>query len=258
MIITITSGVAVAGVQYQPTDNTDWSELGSSPYGTWASWTTWHPTPNNIVLVIEVDAGSIDLRTPILQMTVKGEIESAQLKITSTTVTDSNGVPEGAFAGEETTYAISTTPVSYVAGRHYRWTVTVGQSSNDLIPLVLGINAGFSTETTTEIFREVNTATLSGTIDARVINTANIGVCRVLLVTAHQSGTTYSSGLLQDRVYAIPDDYVFQENAITANIVSKAPPTIRCFDLNGESIDALVDIYVEGLPKVQLQSNGVY
>lgn len=258
MNISITSGVLVAGGQYQPTDNINWLELGSSPYGTWSTWTTWHPQPNNIVLVIEVDAGSVDLRTPLLNMTVRGQILSAQLKITSTTVVDSNGTPEGAFAGEETTYNITSTPASYVAGRHYRWTVTVAASSNDPIPLVLGTNASFSTETTVEQFREINTATLSGTIDARVVNTANIGVCRILLVTAHQSGTTYSSGLLQDRVYAIPDDYVFQENAITANIVSKSPPTIRCFDLNGESIDALVDIYVEGLPKVQLQSNGVY
>ena len=76
-------------------------------------------------------------------------------------------------------------------------------------------------------------------------------------MTAREAGTTYSTGLLRDRVYAIPDDYVFQENSIQVNIVSKSNKTIRCFDLNGESIDAVVDVLIQGLPKIALGPTGV-
>lgn len=244
MDITIISGVAQNGV-YQPTDNTDWSELGTTPFGTWSSWTSWHPTPNSVEIQVDEDTGSSDLRSPLLDLRYQGTA-TVSLKISDS----------GSFSGEETTYTLSSTPTSVIAGRYYRFTINVAQDSNTGVPLIFSAKIGFGTNTITEYQRAVDTATLGGTIDSRPLST-NIGMVRVLVATALEGGVTYSSRLLQDRVYAIPDDYVFQENAIIVNTVQKNPPTIRCFDLNGESIDAEVDIYIEGLPKILLSSEGV-
>lgn len=245
LTVTVLQGVDDGGL-LSPTDNASWSDLGSSPYAAWSNWTTWHPEPNTIQVRLTADRETVDFRTPLVAFESQGEV-TVQLKISTT----------GAFAGEETTVNIvEGTEYTYVQGRYYRWTVTVSTDSNLTIPLLTTPVLDFDTSERQEIFKELNTATLTGTIDARQISTT-IGLAHTLIATGKQEGVTYSSGTLRDRVYAIPDDYVFQENAIITNIVSKSPPTIRCFDLNGESIDAVVDVLVIGLPKIYLTPTGI-
>lgn len=257
MEITVLSGIELPGNRYQATSNTDWGDLGSSPYSSWANWTRWDTSPGNIQLRIDIDTDTVAQRAPIIAIPAEGSI-TVSLKITSAVTTDSNGVESGTFGGEETTinFVNDGTEYSYVAGRFYRWTITVSADSNTLVPLLSLPQASFYMEETQETYEAVNTATLSGTIDARVIN-SNIDVVKTLIATAQEEGTTYSSGLLRDRVYAVPDDYVFQENSIIVNVVSKSPPTIRCFDLNGESIDAVVDVIIRGLPKIKQDVTGI-
>jgi len=244
--ITITSGYQGEGGKFFPTDNTDWVDLGSSPYATWSSWTSWNPSPNSIQLQVDDDLGSSDFRTPLLSLSYQGQL-TVTLKISNT----------GSFSGEETTINfVAGTTYTYVSGRYYRFLITVATDSSTPVPNCGIPNTTYQKEQVTEFSRAVNTQTLGGTIDARPI-TSSVGMVEVLVATAEQSGVTYSSGLLQDRVYAIPDDYVFQENAIIVNIVTKNPPVIRCFDLNGESIDARVDVFIQGLPKLQITTRGI-
>ena len=255
-MITILQGVETTGGIIQPTSNLSWGSLGSSPYASWTNWLYWTDEVNNIVVQLDIDAGNDDLRTPLLTVDCQGLI-SVELKITAAFETDSDGQEVGLFAGEETTINLDQGDVDiYVRGRFYRWTVTIEPDSQEQIPLLFGINGTFGTDEFEEYFKDLDTSTLAGTIDARLVD-STVGVCSSIIATAHQEGVTYSSGLYQDRQYAIPDDFVFQENAIVVNVVSKAPPTIRCFDLNGESIDAVVDISLRGLTRISLTPTGV-
>lgn len=255
MTTTITSGLQTQGDVIQPLDNQTWADLGSTPFGTWLSWTTWHPDPQTIVVQIDLDQGVSTLRQPLIDIDFQGQL-SGTLKITSTVDIDSNLNEFGQFTGEETTVSLSDVAQGYVAGRFYRWTLNFDTDSNLTLPLVLSIRPRFNDNALEEVQDSVDTSTLAGSINAREINTA-ITVVKNLVVTAQQQGVTHSSGLLQDRVLAIPDDYVFQENAIIVNIVDKSGATIRCFDLNGESIDAVVDIRISGFPEIRLTETGV-
>lgn len=255
MTTTILSGLQTQGDIIQPLDNETWADLGSSPYGTWSSWTTWHPNPQTLSVQIDLDQGTATLRQPLIDIDFQGQL-SGTLKITSTVSVDSNLNESGLFGGEETTVTLSEVASGYVAGRFYRWTLNFDTDSNLTIPLVLSARPRFNETPIEQVQDSVDTSTLTGTIAAREIDTA-ISVVKNLVVTAQQEGVTYSSGLLQDRVLAVPDDYVFQENAIIVNIVDKAQATIRCFDLNGESIDAVVDIRISGFPEIRLTETGV-
>ena len=255
MTTTISSGLQTQGDIIQPLDSTTWADLGSSPFGTWSTWTTWHPAPTTIIVQIDLDQGESTLRQPLIELNYQGVV-SGTLKITSDIYVDSEGNESGLFEGEETTVTLREVAAGYVAGRFYRWTLNIDTDSNLTIPLLFSANPRFNTTPIEETQDTVDTSTLGGTIEAREIDTA-ISVIKNIVVTAQQEGVTYSSGLLQDRVLAVPDDYVFQENAIIVNVVDKATAKIRCFDLNGESIDAIVDIRISGFPQIALTQSGV-
>jgi hypothetical protein len=227
-----------------------WADLSSTSngYGAWSAWQDWNPEPGTISVTVLEDAGSIDTRLPLLSFGSQGTA-TVTLKIADTM--DSNGLVS------PTTYNLAfDTGQSIVAGRYYEYTITVTADSTVINPIMSIPQLDFQTVRNTEYYESIDTSTLSGTIEAREIETT-VPTVTSIVATARQEGVTYSSGLLQDRVYAIPDDYVFQENAIVVNIVSLSPPKIRCFDLNGESIDAIVDIIVRGSPQIVLTPNGV-
>lgn len=250
MPVTINQGQEQSGGFIGAPCGITWADLSSTSngYGAWSAWTDWNPQPGTITVTVYEDAGSIDTRLPLLTFGGQGEI-SVTLKIADTE--DSTGLVS------PTTYnLIDDTGTSIVAGRYYEYTIVAAIDSQGLVPQISIPVLDFQTVRETEYFEAVNTALLSGTIEAREITTT-VPTVTSLIATARQEGVTYSSGLLQDRVYAIPDDYVFQENAIVVNIVSLSPPKIRCFDLNGESIDAIVDIIVRGSPQIVLTPGGV-
>jgi hypothetical protein len=245
-LITTTNGFYSQGRLF-PTSNLDWSELASSPFGTWTNWTKWNPDPKTITVKVFEETDSIANRLPTFDFNTDGTV-TAQLKIAN--AVDSNL----SLIGGTTTSMTLGTEVTPAAGRYYEFTITIAPNSNT--PTTTLGTFDFNTDEITQFIENINTATLSGTIDSRTITT-NIPTVTALVVTATEAGVTYSSGNLQDRVYAIPDDYTFQENAIVTNIVSKIPPKIRCFDLNGESIDAVVDILIKGLGKIVLIAQGI-
>lgn len=249
MTISITNGYQALGNRIFPDTAVSWTDLGSSPYASWSSWLNWNPEPNTLTVKIFEDAGTIAARLPLLPLIYRGDI-TVSLDIANTV--DSNNV----LISPTTITFTPGTEYSPVEGRYYEYTITLIPDSETPVPFLVVPEIVFDAARTQEFIERVDTSTLSGTIDARVITTT-IGTITALTAVAEQSGTTYSSGLLQDRVYAIPDDYVFQENAIIVNIVDRSAATIRCFDLNGESIDAVIDVWVQGLGKIVLTPDGV-
>lgn len=247
-IATLTDGY-YSETAFYPNSTVDWAELGSSPYGTWSTWTTWAQQPNSFTLVVFEDAGSIEARLPTLSLTYQGEL-TVQLKISDDVDSNLN------LVGATTVNLVEGSAFSPVSGRYYEYTLTLAPDSNTPIPYMTSPELSFDTGRDEQFLESVNTSLLAGTIDAREIDTV-IGTVTAIVVTAQQEGVTYSSGLFQDRQYSVPDDFVFQENAIVVNIVDKTTPSIRCFDLNGESIDAVVDIWIQGLPSLQLTDLGV-
>ncbi len=250
MAITINSGQKqVGGIIAAPCGIT-WSDLSatSNGYGTWSSWTNWNPQPGTISITILEDAGSLNTRLPLLDYEYQGDI-TVTLKISDQE--DSNGLVS------PTTYnLVDGVAQTVAAARYYEYTITVAPDSNTIYPYIIEPLITLEETRVDQYLERIDTSTLSGTIDSRQIPTT-IGSVTAIIVTAQQEGVTYSSGLLQDRVYAIPDDYVFQENAIIVNTVSLNPPSIRCFDLNGESIDAIVDIIIRGSDSIIMTPNGI-
>jgi hypothetical protein len=164
----------------------------------------------------------------------------------------------GAIIAHTTITFAANTDYDYVAGRYYKATITISGDAEFAVPEIsFAPRFTFANEQIVENKFNINTATLGGTIDARPVSTDLIGTVTGCIITAQEEGVTYSSGQLQDRQYAVPDNYVFQENAIVANVVAKAPLTIRCFDLNGESIDAVVDLQIYGLSEIRQGPEGI-
>lgn len=250
MALTITQGYQAVGGRILPQSTATWADLASSPYGSWTAWTAFNPEPQDIIMELAVDAGSLDYRVPILTLEYQGtltisldhgtEIDSAGDIISPTTI---NFAP--------------LTPVAAPLARYYKFTITVGTDSNLTMPYASTPVIDFDSARVEEYLEAIDTSTLGGTIDARPLTPAIIGTVTFLAMTAQTQGQTYSNGLLQDRQYAIPDDYTFQDNAIITNAVTLDPPVIRCFDLNGESIDALVDVYLKGIPQMQQGLGGI-
>ena len=249
MTITLTNAVNTNNNRIVATGTLTWTTLGTTVSGDWSNWTRWNYSPNNITVKVQEDAGSIANRLPLISLTYDGEL-AVTLKIANTV--DSTNT----LVSPTITTLTANTEFSPVKGRYYEYTLTISTDSNLTVPQLQTPSINFSDDRITDLQEEVSTSTLGGTIDARPLTTS-IGSVTGIFVTAREAGTTYSSGLLRDRVYAIPDDYVFQENSIQVNIVSKSNKTIRCFDLNGESIDAVVDVLIQGLPKIALGPTGV-
>jgi len=249
MSITLTNAVNTNNNRIVATGNLTWTTLGTTVSGDWSNWTRWNYSPNNITVKVQEDAGSIATRLPLISLIYDGAL-AVTLKIANTV--DSTNT----LVSPTITTLTANTEFSPVKGRYYEYTLTISTDSAGTVPQLQTPSINFSDDRITDLQEEVSTATLGGTIDARPLTTS-IGAVTGIFVTAREAGTTYSSGLLRDRVYAIPDDYVFQENSIQVNIVSKTNKTIRCFDLNGESIDAVVDVMIQGLPQIALGPTGV-
>lgn len=212
----------------------DWADVT-----TWSTWTSWNTNPGNLVLRLDDDLATTDVRCPQLEIAYQGSL-SVSLKISTT----------GAFAGEETTYSFTLgTPVSVIAGRYYRWTVTVAPSGTT-VPEITQINADYDQIFTTEVYRSVSTSGLAGSISARTVP-LTMGTVYAVELTTHGDFTWV------DRAYVLPDAWSETTVAPLASIISKSPLTICLRDDFGVAVDGTVDIVAVGIPKILLTSTGV-
>lgn len=247
-ITTITNGFDADG-QFIPANQDTWADLGSSPYATWQNWTAWNNNPASMTVTIFEDTQAVASRLPLLLFQYIGAI-TVTLKIADQV--DSSLT----LISPTTINMVEDTEYSPVAGRYYEYTITLSVDSTGALPIMTTPVLSMFDGKTTEFQEGVDTSALGGTIDGRELAT-NIATATALVATAREGGTTYSPITYQDRQYAVPDDFVFTEAAIIVNVVSLSPPTIRCFDLNNESIDAIVDVYIQGLGSIVLTTDGV-
>jgi hypothetical protein len=215
-------------------NNDDWSDVV-----TWAAFTRWNNNPGNLVLRVDDDLLTTDVRCPTLDIAYQGSL-SLTLKISDT----------GTFTGEETTYTFTLgTAVTVIAGRYYRWTVTVAPSGTT-VPEIALVSADYSQIFTTEIYKSVSTSTLAGTVSARTVPLV-MGTVLAVQLTPHGDFTWV------DRAYALPDAWSETTIAPKASIISKSPLTICLRDDFGVAVDGTVDIQVVGIGKIVLTDNGV-
>lgn len=101
------------------------------------------------------------------------------------------------------------------------------------------LNWAVKTDKTTQTLEDIDTSSLSGTADARVLPLTDVGAPTVLIITSHSE-----SG-----------------KVLIPQIVSKTNKTIRVIDAASgatSSVDATIDAYAEGYPGVfNVDENGI-
>ena len=145
-----------------PTSTLEWGDV--TTYTTdWAGWTTWGAentlsggspvaTYNDAVIQIDDDLDTSVSRRP--KCTFNTLVASTVvLKISDT----------GSFGGEETTINfVANTPVSFVKGRYYRWTITIANNPGVYTPFyVTSVGTSYDTRYTQEFFNDLSLAGLT-------------------------------------------------------------------------------------------------
>lgn len=181
-----------------PSDNTTWADLTSSPFGSWANWTTWHPEPNSVEVEIIDDNLTSDYRVPQLGLSADGEF-SITLDISDT----------GTFSGEETAITLTSGVISsIVKGRYYKYTITVTADSDNPIPALNGFQTGYTSELLTEIQSDVDVPSTPTDSSGYTVIESNINTIINVQATALQGGLYCEddyvvSALTQDDYYRI-------------------------------------------------------
>lgn len=173
-----TFGSAIA-----PANSYNWGDLGSAPYASWSNWNSWRITTGSSVSVqLDDDLGSVDYRMPYIEILQQGDV-AVTLKISST----------GAFTGEETTINFAfETPVTFVNGRYYRWTITVTANSEFDQPLLLDYRTIYETDLYLETLEDVDVFASSTTS-----LTTNLGLIRNIQATALRGDPYVLDGYIQ-------------------------------------------------------------
>lgn len=198
---TITNGFYDNFNTVTPEDNTTWADLGSSPFGSWSNWTTWHPSPKTITVQVDQDLGSSVLVQPTLQWFFEGE-GAITLKISDT----------GSFTGEETTVDLSDFQEhSYVKGRYFRWVCTLTSDSTADIPLCKVPIPEFNTEYTVEYLNDYDIPTASTDSDGFRLISTTMGL------VANVQATT-----IQGDPYVV-DGYFIEQQGSTWARTAKTP-----------------------------------
>ena len=185
-----------------PAQSITWGDLGSSPYGSWSNWTSWkiEDVDPTISLQIDDDQGSVGFRTPVLIHRYDGDI-SVNLKISDT----------GTFTGEETAYNFAfETPTSYVAGRYYRWTITVTTDSNTTRPVLYSYFTRYTADLIEEIKNDVDV--FASTLTSI---SSNLGLVRNIQATALDGDPYVVDGYV---ITAQGDDYARTPKTISETV----------------------------------------
>lgn len=172
------------GTAVLPDNSINWGDLGSSPYTTWSSWTSWKVTTGTQVQVQYLDdQGSIASRIPNLTVfDFEGDL-SVELDISDT----------GTFTGEETniTFVVDAEN-TFVSGRYYRWTITVDANATYTVPILFDYNTFYTTDLSVESLEDVDVlASFTTTLST------NLGLVRNIQATALRGDPYVEDGYIQ-------------------------------------------------------------
>jgi hypothetical protein len=204
---------------------------------TWDAWTTWvnEPSDELIYLLDPVDLGSVQDFCLNIETLVNGIVD--YYIYTSST---------GLFSGEETEIEISSDLTEGAAGfstRYYQVGIVVERVNGPIE--VQGISVSLIRSRNTLRLDNVNTSTLSGTVNERTLELPRpIGLITNMQITP-RSVTAY-----------IPDFYVSERTTsthVTPVIVSKTTPSVALVGIDGVARDAVIDVIIEFLPRQLVQ-----
>ena len=171
----MTTKTIISGAQYGDAfaraNSYTWDDLASSPFGSWDNLTSWRIPDGAVVLQLDDDMLTVDYRTPTVDWFSAGDVV-VTLKISDT----------GTFTGEETTYTLTyLSEISYVAGRYYRWTITVTANSEVDEPIISPIFTRYTQTLVVESLNDVG-------IDSSPLTTisTNLGIVKNIQATALQ------------------------------------------------------------------------
>lgn len=183
MSVTVVSGQQTGSYIY--TGNTvTWADLT-----TWGAYNSWRvPGTSDVVVQILDDLGSIQTRAPTIDLGYYGDI-SVSLDISDT----------GDFTGEQTTVSfVLDTPVGYVPGRYYRWTITVSANSDFAEPALYRYITQYQKTRVTELLNDVETYTIPDS-EGEIGLTTQLGYVNHIQATALQGDPYVLDGYLITR-----------------------------------------------------------
>jgi len=222
-----------------------WADIGSgTDFETWDDWKNWSTTP-----------GTLTWLTDILDL---GESAYFNLELTVEAVgTVSYSVytsPTGAFAGEETITAISSTDTNISAfyGRFVAVLITVTPAGGST-PQITAVSTKASSERFSILKYDLDTTTLTGTTSGGFEIPVGRSISKVLSmrITPQQPGPYFEADY-------VADDYVQTNNPAYPAIASKsntAPKVVFTTD-GGAYTNSIFDIELQVLPEMYVNETG--
>lgn len=219
----------------QPKSDGTWSDLTD-----WTSWGEWRLAPQNplIWLTDTTDLGESQIFNLEIGTTAQG---TASYRVfTSDT---------GRFSGEETETVINQgdTAIPSYRARYCAVLVFIDDPSGNAVLENVTLRA--NNRTLTLSFSDLDTSTLSGTVDSRVLQTSRtISGIENLQITPHETAP-----------YTL-DQYVGPsktDTQLVSRIINKDALTFKLVGLDGVARDGVVDCLVRALPEQFMQGNSV-
>lgn len=273
---------------YLPKDTLTWADLGSSPYQTWDSYTTWYKNLTSSTTVAFtsaiIDFGRSAKIVPNIQLSTA---KDGSLEESITLDSSNDDIPTILIEGSDNSDMSSATSVTLTrtsnptfsslgAKRYYRVTITINSGVNTAPQGISGINIDLNTTLSEEVIESFNTATVDdGSTTTRVVPTNNaftdiqfIGITprtevSDTVVTGTGTVSLYVASGYVNTGYFVGDTSSVSTGSITsvplARCVSKSTNnfTIQVYlPNNATDTNGTFDFLVKGLPEVAITSDG--
>ena len=274
---------------YLPKDTLTWADLGSSPYQTWDSYTTWYKNLTSSTTVAFtsaiIDFGRSAKIVPNIQLSTA---KDGSLEESITLDSSNDDIPTILIEGSDNSDMSSATSVTLTrtssptfsslgAKRYYRVTITINSGVNTAPQGISGINIDLNTTLSEEVIESFNTATVDdGSTTTRVVPTNNaftdiqfIGitprteVSDTVVTSSGGAVSLYVASGYVNTGYFVGDTSSVSTGSITsvplARCVSKSTNnfTIQVYlPNNATDTNGTFDFLVKGLPEVAITSDG--
>ena len=271
---------------YLPKDTLTWDDLGSSPYGSWDTYTTWYKNLSGSTEVEWttdiIDFGSSRNLLPVVLINTRRDgttspaafsTDHPEVLIEASNNSDMSG-------SVSTTVTRTTSPEFTALGsyRYYRFTITINSGINTAPQGFTGFEINLLTDSEDEVIENFDTSTVDdGSSTTRTIPTRKTyggisfvgitptGTVSDQVVTGVSGGGT---GLYVADGYVTTGYFISTTGSVSTSTITTVPLTqlvstesnsftIRVFKPNtGTEVDSTFDFYVRGLGNAAMDVNG--
>lgn len=274
---------------YLPKDTLTWADLGSSPYQTWDSYTTWYKNLTSSTTVAFtsaiIDFGRSAKIVPNIQLSTA---KDGSLEESITLDSSNDDIPTILIEGSDNSDMSSATSVTLTrtsspifsslgAKRYYRVTITINSGVNTAPQGISGINIDLNTTLSEEVIESFNTATVDdGSTTTRVVPTNNaftdiqfVGITpRTEVSDTVVTGSGGAVSLYVASGYVNTGYFVGDTSSVSTGSITSVP-LARCVSKstnnftiqvylpnNATDTNGTFDFLVKGLPEVAITSDG--